>query len=319
MSVAKILVIGGLGWVGSNTTEALVELGHDCVLTQHVSTAVPPFLQSYVGGRVVLESADATSVSDLLKIGEKHEIGGIFCAGRPLGSEPKGGLTDLRSYFDMITAVFRAAEAWSVHRVTMTSSVGVYLGLGSGRMREDQLLPSSSLGSAGYQKIAELASGEFARGSGISSVCVRIGGMFGPGMNPTMPDLLPRLVHAAVRGGTPNLEGLFLGTAADDEVDRLYVKDLGRAIAMVQTAPKLANSIYNVGAGRSTSNLELVQAIAAAVPEFTFDLPAGRNSRMLMPALDTERLRNDTGFSPRFDLRSGVADYVGWLQAGQAR
>jgi UDP-glucose 4-epimerase len=317
--MSKTLVIGGLGWVGSNTTEALVDLGYDCVLTRHVTTEVPPFLQKHIGGKVLLESADVTSVSDILGIGEKHKIDGIFCAGRPLGPESKGTLPNLRAYFDMITAVFHAAEKWKVNRVTMTSSVGVYLGLGPGRMKEDQLLPISSLGAAGYQKIAELASYEFARGSGISSVCVRLGGMFGPGMDPKMPDILPRLVHAAVRGRPPNLEGLFLGTAADDEIDRPYVKDLGRAIAMIQTSAKLANGTYNIGAGKSTSNLELVRAIEQAVPGFKFDLPPGRNSRMVMPALDTERLRKDTGFSPKFDIRSGVADYVDWLKAGNAR
>ncbi len=317
--MAKILVIGGLGWVGSNTTEALVDLGYDCVLTRHVTTEVPPFLQKHIGGKVLMESADVTSVSDLLRIGEKHEIDGIFCAGRPLGPESKSTLPNLRAYFDMITAVFQAAEEWKVNRVTMTSSVGVYLGLGPARMKEDQLLPIESRGAAGYQKIAELASYEFARGSGISSVCVRLGGMFGPGMDPKMPDILPRLIHAAVRGVPPNLEGLFLGTAADDEIDRPYVKDLGRAIAMIQTSGKLANSIYNIAAGKSTSNLELVRAIEQAVPGFKFDLPPGRNSRMVMPALDTERLQKDTGFSPKFDIRSGVADYVDWLRAGNAR
>jgi UDP-glucose 4-epimerase len=88
---------------------------------------------------------------------------------------------------------------------------------------------------------------------------------------------------------------------------------------MIQTSEKLANSTYNIGAGKSTSNLELVRAIELAVPGFKFDLPPGRNSRMAMPSLDTERLRKDTAFSPKFDIQSGIADYVAWLKAGNAR
>jgi UDP-glucose 4-epimerase len=38
-----------------------------------------------------------------------------------------------------------------------------------------------------------------------------------------------------------------------------------------------------------------------------------------MPSLDTERLRKDTAFSPKFDIQSGIADYVAWLKAGNAR
>ncbi|MGC2035573.1 MAG: NAD(P)-dependent oxidoreductase [Thermoplasmata archaeon] len=313
-----ILVVGGSGFVGSNTTEALVDMGRDCVLTRHTTTEVPRFLQRHVGGKILLEPADATSIPDLLKIGERHQIDGIFCSGRPFISGSKSPLPTLRAYFDMLTAIFRAAEEWNVDRVVMTSSSGVYLGLGPGPMKEDQLLPIQSFGSAGYQKLVELASAEFSRGSGISSVCVRLAAMFGPGMNPDAPDLTARLPHAAVRGTPPSLKGVLLGTAADDAVDRCYIKDVGRALALVQTSQRLPNSIYNVGSGRSISNRELVNALQDAVPGFTFDLPPGRNSPLQMPSVDTARLRMHTGFSPKFDTRSAIADYVGWLQAGNA-
>ncbi len=74
-----ILVIGGLnGFVGSNTTEALVKQGVDCVVTRHKDTVVPGFLQKYIDDHhVFIESADATSIDDLRRIGEKHKIDGI--------------------------------------------------------------------------------------------------------------------------------------------------------------------------------------------------------------------------------------------------
>ena len=51
-----MLVIGGLnGFVGSNTTEALVNLGKDCVVTRHTSTDVPRFLQKHIDHRHVLD------------------------------------------------------------------------------------------------------------------------------------------------------------------------------------------------------------------------------------------------------------------------
>ena len=74
-----ILVIGGLnGFVGSNTTEALVNLGKDCVVTRHKDTEVPGFLQKHIDNRrVIVEQADATSIDDLRRIGEKNKIDGI--------------------------------------------------------------------------------------------------------------------------------------------------------------------------------------------------------------------------------------------------
>jgi UDP-glucose 4-epimerase len=73
-----ILVVGGLsGFVWSNTTEALFEQGIDCVVTQHKSPEVPRFLEKYIGRRVFIEPADVTSIADLRKIGEKHELSAI--------------------------------------------------------------------------------------------------------------------------------------------------------------------------------------------------------------------------------------------------
>ncbi|TMI63310.1 NAD-dependent epimerase/dehydratase family protein [Candidatus Bathyarchaeota archaeon] len=74
-----ILVIGGLnGFIGSNTTEALVDLGQDCVVTRHKNTDVPGFLQKHIDHhRVFIEPADSTSIADLRKIGQKHQIEGI--------------------------------------------------------------------------------------------------------------------------------------------------------------------------------------------------------------------------------------------------
>jgi nucleoside-diphosphate-sugar epimerase len=77
-----ILVVGGLnGFVGSNTTEALVERGVDCVVTRHKNAEVPRFLEKYIDRHVFVEPADATSIADLRRIGEKQKIDGIICRG----------------------------------------------------------------------------------------------------------------------------------------------------------------------------------------------------------------------------------------------
>ena len=124
-----ILVVGGLnGFIGSNTTEALVEQGHDCVVTRHESTEIPRFLQKHIDDhRVVIEPADATSTEDLRKIGEKHGIDGIVNVGG--GFKANSPVPGLHGYFDMLTATFQVAVEWKVKRVTFSSTGGMYLGV----------------------------------------------------------------------------------------------------------------------------------------------------------------------------------------------
>ena len=311
------LVVGGLnGFVGSNTTEALVEQGVDCVVTRHKNAEVPGFLQKYIDRHVFVESADATSIADLRRIGEKHEIDGIVNVAGGFTSGAKSPVPHLEGYFDMLVATFRVAEEWKVKRLMFSSTGGVYLGL-PGPVNEEQPLPlPSPVPIIAHHKIVEVATSEFAKASDISSVCVRLLGMFGPWQDPTFPGLPVRLVHAAVSGKPADLEDVFLA-GADDGVDLLYIKDVARALALLQTAEKLSHDVYNVGSGRLTSNRELLAAIEGVVPGFKVDLPPGRS--LMVPVMETERLRADTGFTPTFDTRSAVQSHVEWLKAGNPK
>jgi nucleoside-diphosphate-sugar epimerase len=102
---------------------------------------------------------------------------------------------------------------------------------------------------------------------------------------------------------------------AEDGGDLCYVKDCGRAIALLMLAERLNHGTYNVSTGRLVRNSEVVAAINAAVPGANVALPQGRNpDRPPDNYLDTTRLREDTGFRPEYDVERAVPDYVGWLR-----
>src|SRR5437667_246407 len=122
--MAMILVVGGLnGFIGSNTTEALVDdLGQNCVVTRHENAEVPRFLQKHIDHHhVIIEPADSTSIADLRKIGEKHKIDGIVNVAGGFASG-EGPLRGLQGYFNMLSATFQVAQEWRVKRVTFSST-----------------------------------------------------------------------------------------------------------------------------------------------------------------------------------------------------
>jgi UDP-glucose 4-epimerase len=311
-----ILVIGGLnGFVGSNTTEALVEQGFDCVVTSHRDAEAPQFLKKHLNHHVFVEKADATSVSDLRLIGEKHKIDGIVDVAGGLVPQTDSPTPQLKAYFDMLVSVFQAAEEWRVKRVLMSSTGGMYFGL-SGTVNEDSPIQlPSPFGLIAHHKIVEVSMAEFAKG-GISTVCVRLLGMFGPGHDQAV--LPQRLVHAAVSGKPANLEGIPFGKS-DDSIDMMYIKDVARAIALLQAAEKLPHNVYNVCSGRATSSRQIADAVEKAVPGFKVDLQEGRSPFPPLPPVSAERLKADTGFTPRFDIQSAIQDYVDWVREGNPK
>lgn len=72
-----ILVTGGLGFVGSHTTRALLDAGESCVLVQRRAPVLPEDLAGESGRRVFTERADVADLDALLEIGTRHTITGI--------------------------------------------------------------------------------------------------------------------------------------------------------------------------------------------------------------------------------------------------
>src|SRR3954449_13252110 len=80
-----ILVTGGLGMIGAHTARALVDLGHQVVVTAHRRNEVPSFL----AGRVTVESLDVTDRDAFLALAGRHDISDIVhLAGSIPGEDP---------------------------------------------------------------------------------------------------------------------------------------------------------------------------------------------------------------------------------------
>lgn len=321
-----ILITGGLGFIGSHTARALLDLGEPCVLVQRRAAVVPDAFADEAGRRLFVEQADLTDLAALREIGTRHQITGIVhLAGSvpwpPGAHEPVDGA---QQAIDSLLNVFRAARDWQVARLGIASTIGVYGGVAAaGPVREDLPL-SMAAGPAipAFKKIGELLADYLADALDLPVVSYRISAAWGPLGRPASSFIAaPQLVHAAARGTAPDFAALRGPACAGDAADLCYVKDCGRAIALLQLAGRLSHRTYNVGGGRATTNSELIAAIQKAVPGARLELPEGDGAG---PAgrdiyLDITRLRQDTGYQPAYDTERAVGDYIGWLRAGHDR
>ncbi|MBP2479000.1 UDP-glucose 4-epimerase [Crossiella equi] len=311
-----ILVTGGLGFIGSHTVRALLDLGAECVLVQRRDAGVPTELADEP---VAVAQADITDRESLLAVGEQHKISGIVhLAGSmpwpPTGEAPAAAARRaLGGLFNLV----EAAQAWGVRRVGVASTIGVYAGA-PGPLHEEAPLPMSSFHVIPtFKKIGELLTAHLAAETGLELVNLRIGGIWGPRghvADPFMP--VSRLVHAAARGTEPELPN---PAFAEDGLDLCYVKDCARAIALLQLTETLRHRTYNVSSGRITTNGEIVAALKTAVPDARVDLPTGGSGGAgITEPLDITRLTGDTGYRPEYGTERAVADYLAWLRAGNA-
>ncbi|WNO68488.1 NAD(P)-dependent oxidoreductase [Streptomyces sp. AM2-3-1] len=310
-----ILVTGGFGFIGSHTVRALLDLGEDCVVVQRRARQLPAVL---AGARVEVEQADVADRDALLAIGRRHDITGIvhLAGSYPWPPVPDAPVEATRQALDGLLNIAQAAQEWGVRRLGVASTIGVYFGArNEGPLREDAPLPMSALVSIPtFKKVGELLGGFLADTTGIDIVNYRVSGTWGPLGHPDPFFAAPALVHAAARGTAPDLSHLVGPAFAEDGLDLNYVKDTGRAIALLQLAGKLNHRTYNVGSGRATTNVQLIEAIRKVVPDAQVDLPTGGDASHLV--LDISRLQEDTGYQAEYDTERAVGDYIAWLRAG---
>jgi UDP-glucose 4-epimerase len=305
-----ILITGGLGFIGLHTARSLLDIGEEIVLTQYRVAREPDFIREELGKRAFVEQLDVTDADALMSIGGRYKITGILHLATP-GLGALGPADDYKVNMYGLLNVLEAGRAWEVRRIGLASSVAVYTGVQGGPFSEDmplRLTPSYAV--EAYKKASELLASHYAQRTGLDVVMLRIAGIWGP-LYHSMGNAVSRLVHGAVRGESPEMRGEIY---EDDASDMCYVKDCGRGVALLQTASSLSHSVYNIGAGRATSNGEFADAIRRRYPEAVLPLKPGGSAQRSQPFMDLTRIKQDVGYAPEFSVEAAMDDYIAWLQ-----
>jgi UDP-glucose 4-epimerase len=307
-----ILITGGLGFIGAHTARALLDLGESCLLTQHRASRAPAVLAAEIGDRVHIEQLDCTDRAAFLQLGQRREITGIvhLAATSSPGNDIIG---DIAAHLQSLLNALDAAIRWGVPRVSIASTLGVYLGVSETPLREDAALPMTPVDRIPVlKKTAELIGSLVADSADVQVINLRIATVWGPLRRHNEPPFaaLPTLIHGAAASSRT--------VYAESRRDLCYVKDVARGIALLQIAEHLTHRTYNVAAGHATSNAEIVAAITNALPHARLDLLPGRDPTDpgQHTYLDITRIHQDTGYQPQYDLARGITDYIEWLRAG---
>jgi UDP-glucose 4-epimerase len=138
----------------------------------------------------------------------------------------------------------------------------------------------------------------------------RISNVYGP--RETNPHIVPEIVHQMLRGESV----VRLGNTAPKR-DYVHVSDVARAFATLAQRATQRVAIYNVGTGREYSVSELVAKlgqVAGRAIQIETDAAKVRPVDRLFLRSDVGRLREELGFSARFDVAEGLEDLWNWAR-----
>lgn len=301
--MAKTVVTGGSGFIGSHVVDALVEAGHEVTVIDH---RVRPHRDD-----VRFEDVDLMDFSSVLTAtrGAEHVFHLAAVSNVNVAHKYPVYATGLNV---MGTAhALEAARLNGVKRFYLASTVWVYNGAPNG-IAVDEAVPFY-LNGAGHiytsSKIAaEMLCHNYRQLYGLPVTILRYGIPYGPRMREEL--LMPIFIRKALHG-----EPLTVSGTGDQFRKFLYVTDLARAhlLAMDERA---ANETYNIEGARRVTVLEVAEGIREILGEqVRIEFVPARAGDFPGKEVSFEKARRELGWEPLVEFKEGLRRTIGWFRA----
>jgi len=308
------LVTGGTGFVASNIVRTLAEQGEQVVSfdLNPPSDLLRAYIKPWVE-KVTFIQGDILNQDELDMVLE-HDIKRIVHAAVFTGLFPNieaGRSKDIISINVMgTTNVLEVARKLSVRRFLYVSSVAVYGDYQPDMVLTEESIPLPRTLYAVTKYVSELLARRYGELHGFPTVSVRLGSPYGPMERVTSH----RANQSLLKEWTGNIircEPIEVGDRSMKLVFS-YVLDIAGGICAVLTAPSLSYDVYNISTGEQISLEEIIALLSGLHPGLqALNRPMTEHSQ-ISNILKAQRLMSDVGFCPRYDLRSGLEEYLTW-------
>ena len=317
-----ILITGGGGNIGRATAKYLIDTGEEVLLLQRNAVDVPDFLEAFWGKQAKGALGNILDLPFLLGLVKDYQVESIIhTAGMWENRTGEGTLHQVLQVATQGTMnVMEAARIFGLRRVTFTSSIGVYHGSEGSymSMSEDSLLPPVSFSYIGNtKKMVEQMLLLYTNDYGLSAPSVRVGGVYGPPVRrvPWTRSAIVIMVANAVAGKPSDHPDL---SPNDYNSSPIYSMDNAKGIGLIHMAKSLKHYHYNLAEGKAYSWAKIVQAIKEVIPDADIRLgPAKPEEKAEKPrTMSIDRIKEELGFAPDYDLKRGIKAYIDWLREG---
>ncbi len=305
--MARALVAGGAGFIGSHVVDRLLAEGHTVAVIDDLSSGrlsnlsgEAEFIQGDVRGERAAQALKAFKPDFLFHLAAQIDV-------RKSVADPA---FDADVNVVGLLRMLKAAEEVGTRRVVFSSSGGTVYGEAE-TLPTDESAPTDPVSPYGIAKLTcERYIAYFTRWTQISGVCLRYANVYGPRQDPH-----GEAGVVAIFGGRL-LKGETCAIFGDGEATRDYVHVSDVAEANFLAMERGEGLCINIGTGVETSVNDLYAAMAAVcgVSEPAEHKPA-RAGELQRSALSNRMAAEVLGWAPKIELRAGLAAYVDYLRA----
>ena len=301
----RVLVTGGSGAIGSFVVEELVNRGEEVT----VFDIDPP-----VQNEVYFIKGDITDQEGVLDAVSKVEVVIHLAAILPPACEQDPHRAEKVNVGGTLNILY--AVEGSEKRVVCLSAKGA-LGAMAGQYAHPRYEPVSEshyknpVNVYGTTKMAvEQYCQAYSSNKEVDVSVVRLASTWGPGKGPRHGelDLISRMIEGAANGEKIHVSG------GDQKNDLVYYADIAQGLVRLARGRFLPHLVYHIGSGGVVKLSDFGDVLANLFPDSLLTIEGGLNYfEQVQPTycqLDISRARQDVGYEPKFDVETGVKDYL---------
>ena len=303
--MAKILVTGGAGFIGSNFSNAMVEKGHDVTAIDNLFLGV----ESNLSDKVKFVKGDVNKKEDLENTGGGFDFIVHLAAS---SSAPMFADDMYFAYQNNVCGhirVMQFAKDIGVKKFLFASTSSIY-GNNPVPLTEDQeVVPPNHYSVTKFAQ--EGASRVFSKAENLEIIAFRFMSVYGINEDhkKTFANLASQFTWNILKGVSPELYG-----DGKQKRDFTNVKDVVRGIELaMDTDKKYGFNIFNIGTNRAYTLVELVEIInKVAGTDVKLKLVENpvREGYVRTQLADVSKIESELGYKPSIELEDGLAEII---------
>lgn len=312
VNMARYLVTGGAGFIGSHLVEELIQRGDSVCVLDDFSTGKESNLAG-VAKNIEIIKGSITEPRDVERAIAGCEVVFHLAA---LPSVKRSIENPAATHAVCATGTFNvldAARKGGARRVVYAASSSAY-GDTPGSVRQETD-PASPLSPYAAAKLAgELYCRSFTKVFGLETVRLRFFNIFGPRQDAKSPysGVIPLFSTSMREGHRPRIEGDGLQSR-----DFTYVANAVRALLLASDSAKANENVYNIGTGGTTTLLQLVDQLNRILGTHLAPLHGPpRPGDVRHSQANIDRATQDLGYRPEVSFAEGLRRTVASLQSG---
>ena len=316
----SVLVTGAQGFIGAWLAQRLLEEGARVVVPRRDVDPRSRFRTEGIEDRCEIVPADVTDYHAVLRLLSEHEVQVVFhLAAQPIvGIANRSPLSTLESnvrgtYTLLEACRVKGVVGKSVERVVVASSDHAYGDQEELPYREDFAL-NATFPYDVSKACTDMIARSYAATYDMPIAVTRLANVYGGG-DRNWSRIVPDLARSLVWGQRPVIR-----SDGTPQRDYLYVEDAVDAyltVARSLDVPKLRGRAWNAGLGQPLSVLEMARRlVTVSGKELEPDVrgagaPEAEVDRLY---LDSTAIREELGWSPRWELDRGLRETWEWYE-----